>query len=230
MGSLNSAKANKYYEASSKEYKDNRYERCMYENEDAIENTIRYITRTRKTGNEDDLILSGAFGCCNELTSEDWILQFKKVQEFCRDKKIASKVAHEIFTFTNEEIELIVASELNLFCLINDMGSLYYNSGHQVIYAVHYGMDSADGLDTQKKLHVHFVINIVNFENGNLLPTRLSSKPMSFGNQFFRIDFKVKERESQMNRILYRHLGIKNPYEVANPMDYITNAYTLYGT
>ncbi len=142
-----------------------------YANKNVVENTMRYITRTRKEENRRNELL--VYGSPNVtcFPGEDGIRQaiseFKTVQTYLHYPLYGRRVFHEIFCFSEEErygfqrIEQI--NDLALTC-----SKVYDHLGFQVIYAVHYS--------EEKKLHIHFVGNAVSYVTGNKYHTSLNDK------------------------------------------------------
>lgn len=233
MASLTVAKGTMYYDADWGTYRE-----CVrndnYENEDSIRNAIKYITRSRnKDTGESDLLTYGSPGCCSLVEPEDYIAMFEKVQKYVRgDKPIKSRIVHEILVFDDKESYLLSCNMMNMFSCVRKCAEIYYREGFQTVYAIHYGTHNGD-IDKKptKRLHAHFVVNNVNFRTGNVFPTHIASKACTLngGKTYFRIPFGTKERESEMNGILYEeYLKLLNPYRVDNADDYVRNAYSLY--
>ena len=132
-----------------------------YTNKDAISNTIRYITRTRI--NEDrkhELVSYGSpnvtcFG--GEEAIERAIKEFKDIQRYY-SKTEGRKVHHETLNLTDEEAKSFInGAQIDAFAL--DCSRVFDKQGYQVIYAAHYS--------NKYRLHVHFIVNSVNYRTGN---------------------------------------------------------------
>lgn len=236
MATLNPAKSNCYYDAKKNSYNKSHFTNRDHSNEEAIENAINYILRTgKRVDRKGDLWFAGAAGCCAyNMTSDDYIKQFKFVQKYCRgDREIKTKVIHEILTFSPEEAQVLLSNFYLCKAIADYAAHLYYAEGFQCVYAVHYGYHEEDINSFGKPnpvLHIHFVINSVSFLTGNIFPTKIGSKPYSFDNEvFFHIPYLTKNREALINEFLYTNcFGMANPYAVENPNKYAENAYKLY--
>lgn len=131
-----------------------------YTNLDAVENVIRYITRTRKDENRlHELISYGGHGVSVFFDSTVMIMQFCKVQQFFGiQQRGGRRMRHEFFRFSDYEMQLLM-DKLHLVDMIaKECSVVYFDMGFQVVYAVHY--------DTEKRLHIHFGVNSVNYING----------------------------------------------------------------
>ena len=130
--------------------------RGTYVNDDAVENVIRYVTRTRPDEDRrNELIFFGGAGVSQEL--EQMIVQFKYIQRtFRSNANLGKKIVHETFSFHQEEIQELDMDKLMKFayrCAFH-----YYSLGYQVVYAMHY--------NENQDYHIHFAVNAVNYLNG----------------------------------------------------------------
>lgn len=131
-----------------------------YVNTDAVSNVIRYVTRTRENetkGNE--LVCYGAMGVCNYMTPEKMIQQMNYVQlGYDIVRRGGRRIYHEYFLVSPKEFAAMNGSieVLNQFAM--ECCNHYFQLGHQVVYAIH--------MDSQKKLHIHFCVNTINFRTG----------------------------------------------------------------
>lgn len=148
-----------------KEYKNNQasdqiqYNSYYYKNSTALDNVLHYITRTRNNESRaNELLFWGSFGASN--TDVDLMIkQFKYVQALMR-YKTERKLYHLSYNFDDIEMKHL-AQDIDLLNQIAVNQSLiYYRWGHQVAYAAHY---------ENNRIHIHFVINSVNFCTGLML-------------------------------------------------------------
>lgn len=133
-----------------------------YVNADAVENVIRYVTRSRRgETRQAELLGYGGAGIGFYLMPEQIIGQFLYVQDVHRiDARKGRRVYHETFGNLNSEFELM-GRDLNLLHqFATECCRIYYQKGHQVLYAIHW--DEKGG----KGLHIHFIVNTINFQNG----------------------------------------------------------------
>lgn len=148
-----------------KKYNDNKkynhYKRCNnYSNHDAVENLLRYILRIRKTETrQNDLIMYGGKGVSLNLPPENIIKQFLYVQNlFQIDSRGGKRMYHEVLNLNDEEAKLFGEDMNKLYQFAMICCDLYYMNGYQVVFAVHF--------ETEKRLHIHFAVNAVNYING----------------------------------------------------------------
>lgn len=145
-----------------------------YVNKDAIENVIRYITRTRK--NEDrghELIDWGGMGVGCYASPELVIEQFHYVQN-AYGKADGRKVYHEVLGFTEEEFDRMWRDYGLVYRIAMENASKYYSMGHQVVFAIHHA--PKDNGSRNSGVHIHFVVNTVNFMNGKKWHTSFRQK------------------------------------------------------
>ena len=136
-----------------------------YYNTDAVENVIRYITRTRANEmKEEELICWGSYNTLiyNEAGIPDpevAINQFLGVQMFYDIKKRKGKrMYHETLNLLPDEYFFLLGDQYRFPCLLYECCKYYDNMGFQVVYALH--------LSKSKGVHIHFAINAVNYKSG----------------------------------------------------------------
>ena len=122
---------------------------------------LRYITRAR-LGEErrKELIAWGARGAQYSKGIERVISQFIQVQRNYdwNDPRYRRHCYHEVFSFKDLIILQLDAEWWN--SLAFRMSQIYWENGHQVVYAVH-GPDRGAG-----GLHIHFAVNTVSMIDG----------------------------------------------------------------
>ena len=130
--------------------------RGTYVNDDAVENVIRYVTRTRAgEDRRNELIFFGGAGVAQE--PEQMITQFKYIQRAFRSgANLGRKITHETFSFHQQEIQELDLDKLMKFAY--RCAFYYYSLGYQVVYAMHY--------NENQDYHIHFAVNAVNYRNG----------------------------------------------------------------
>lgn len=133
-----------------------------YTNPDAPEKLIKYVTRTNEK-TDDDLITWGGLGITEYKDIDSIINQFYIVQKMhTRRGNFGRYVSHEVFSFEPETEILIHEKNLDIDKIARKMANDFYtNDNCQVIYGVH--KPEYEG----KHMHIHFVINSVNYRNGN---------------------------------------------------------------
>lgn len=170
--------------------------RGHYTNADAVNNVVRYITRTRI--NEDrqkELIYYNGFGVVNYLTPAEMISQMCMVQEKYRiSVRGGRRIYHEFFLIGNEEFYQLNRNMEYVKRIAAECSRIYYDMGFQVVYAIH--------RDKEKKLHIHFCVNTINFNTG--MKWHSSHKDLH-------------EREMIFNTILYRYMNLIIPIQFINP-------------
>ena len=163
-----------------------------YENEDAVENVVRYITRTRPGENrKDELIAYGAMGVSAYAEPEIMIQQMKYVQNFYEiERKKGARIYHEFYRFDEREQSILGNNIVYLQQIALQCCNVYYERGYQVIYAVHY--------DREKRLHIHFCVNAVSFVNGNKWHEYMNG---------------LSQRQALFNGIAKKYMNIISPIE-----------------
>lgn len=167
-----------------------------YINEDAVENVIRYITRTRKSEDrEDELIAWGGMGVGCYGSPELVIEQFRAVQRaYGKETNSGRKIYHEVLGFMEDEFERMWRDYGLVYQIAEECAGRYYSMGHQVIFAIHHA--PKDGQAGNKGVHIHFVINAVNFMTGRKWHT-------SFRQSYTRErDFNQSMREVTNERVI----------------------------
>lgn len=130
-----------------------------YKNKDAVENVIRYITRTRENENEEkasELISYGGRGVSAD-SPENAIMEMEKVQE-AYNKKSGRRIYHEFYLLKDSDFEAMGKNYEIVKKFAHTCAGYYYNHGYQVEYAVH---------ESKKKhTHIHFAYNSVSSIDG----------------------------------------------------------------
>lgn len=143
------------------------YKNFHYTNKNAVNNLIRYITRTR--ANEDrtgDLVCYGAAGAGYYCSPEDIIRQFLYVQHvYGIERKKGRRMYHEVFNLLDCEISPFYGDCMPLWIVGMKCCQVYYQMGFQAVFALHY--------EPGKRFHYHFAVNSINFLNGRKWHTSL---------------------------------------------------------
>lgn len=131
-----------------------------YTNKNAVENVIRYASRTR--ANEDrfsELVSFGGMGVTMLSGVEDIIAQFLYVQNVYNiETRQGKRIYHEVFSLDEREAFNIKYDMTILDAVAKECCKVYYSAGFQVVYAIHY--------DPGKKYHIHFIVNSINYRTG----------------------------------------------------------------
>ncbi len=137
-----------------------------YMNADAVENVIRYITRTRQNEDRaDELIAWSGMGVGCYASPELVIDQFHAVQDVYGIKaKGGRRIYHEVLGFREEEFERMWRNYGLIYQIAVECAKKYYSMGHQVVFAIHHA--PKDGQMGNKGVHIHFVVNTINFMTG----------------------------------------------------------------
>ena len=156
-----------------------------YDDSYVVNDTIRYITRTReKDKNSSDILCYGAVGLSSN--PDKMIEQMKITQNLNGiDKKGGRRIYQEIYGLGKLKNPNI--SEINKFA--RECAKEYYSQGHQVAYGVHQKLDGS--------AHIHFIVNTINHNTHRKLHDY-------FGNR--------SDRENRFNsiRTMYKFEGRKN--------------------
>ena len=147
------------YEVMGKNEKGSPFRKySYYKSETAIENLLRYVTRTQKNGvNTNDVVSIGGAGVFLYIGIEPVIQSFRDVQK-AYGITSGRRMAHEVFSFSNEDFVEYGCDYNRVILLANEMCSYYFNQGFQVVYAIHHELG--------KFVHIHFAINAVNYKTG----------------------------------------------------------------
>ncbi len=153
--------------ASIHEYTNKNGELCQvrtgnYTNKNAIENLIRYITRTRP--NEDrlnDLKGWGARGVLASADIETIISQFTKVQQILRGSNVIRHMYHFVYQFDEVESKYIGNDYSLAGAIAHAQSMIFFQMGYQTVYAIHD--------DPEKRMHLHFAVNSVNSQTALML-------------------------------------------------------------
>lgn len=132
-----------------------------YTNKDSIHHVIRYITRTRC--NEDrvnELICYGSHhGYLYQKPVTELISEFEYVSN--QYNAVGSLISHYIIQISSTlyakmNNDPILLSEYATACC-----RYIFDLGHQTCFAIHYSKE--------RKLHIHLVINTINYKTGKKL-------------------------------------------------------------
>lgn len=131
-----------------------------YVNSNAISNVIHYVTRSRKGEyRQNELVGYGGAGVGYYLTPDEIIRQMSYVQQLYNiNLRKGRRLYHEFFLIKDEEFKRLGENMYTVHNIANECCRLYYEAGFQVVYAIHW--------EKEKRLHIHFVVNVINFRNG----------------------------------------------------------------
>ena len=144
-----------------------------YINSDAVEKTIRYITRTRSMEDRaDELIAWGGMGIATYQTPELVIKQFCRLQTvYGIAARGGSRVFHEVLEIKEDEFVKLGYDYARVWETAMSCANQYYEMGYQVIFAIHHAKDNCHG--GNKGVHIHFVVNTISFLTGNKWHTNM---------------------------------------------------------
>ncbi len=144
-----------------------------YTNTDAVENVVRYITRTRRTEDRaDELVAWGGLGIGCYQTPELAIEQFRRLQNLHNIAvRKGPRVFHEVLGITEEEFGKLGYDYGSIYQIAMKCAQYYYDMRHQVIFAIHHA--KGNGQVGNKGLHIHFVVNTINFVTENKWHTNM---------------------------------------------------------
>lgn len=136
--------------------------RGKYVNEDAVENVIHYITRSRvNEGRREELMGYGGAGVGIYLLPDQIIGQFLYIQKVHGiDARKRRRVYHEVFGLQDSEFAELNCDMDVLHRFARECCQVYYQRGYQVVYAIHW--EPFNG----KKMHIHFAVNTISFRDG----------------------------------------------------------------
>lgn len=144
-----------------------------YINSDAVEKTIRYITRTRSMEDRaDELIAWGGMGIATYQTPELVIKQFCSLQTvYGIAARGGSRVFHEVLEIKEDEFAKLGYDYARVWETAMSCANQYYEMGYQVIFAIHHAKGNCHG--GNKGVHIHFVVNTISFLTGNKWHTNM---------------------------------------------------------
>ena len=133
-----------------------------YSNFQDMVNLIRYVTRTNGLS-KDDLITWGGIGVAEFMGPDGMIRQFGDVQQMHKRKGEFGRYAdHEVYSCSSVEERLIKEKKIDMDKVARKMAYDFYERDRcQVVYGAHTKHRGSDCI------HIHFVINSVNFATGN---------------------------------------------------------------
>lgn len=178
------------------------YDNSNFNNVDAVENLIHYVTRTRENEyRAGDLITCGATGAGYYQTVEDtihiasqsspsriscyqraeyMIQQFKYVQNTYRiNSRKGRRMYHEVLNLLDIEAAWLNYDPFWFWKVGIECCQIYFQLGFQAVFAVHY--------EESKHYHFHFAVNSISYVDGRKWHTSFLEK---------------NERESIFNGIL----------------------------
>lgn len=129
-----------------------------FQNKDAAENLIRYITRTREEEyRRDDLLLYGSSSGYTYHKPVDHIIQeFEYIQKFYKAK--GALMCHYVIQISPQNYARMNNDINTLGNFATECCRYLFQMGHQACFAIHYPQGG--------KLHIHLAINTVNFNTG----------------------------------------------------------------
>jgi Relaxase/Mobilisation nuclease domain. len=173
-----------------------------YANVDAVENLIRYVTRTRPNEQRrDELYGYGGAGVFRYDTPEIMAARFNAVQDAYEiSRRKGRRMVHEVFSVADREFGGLNCDMGLLNQIALELCRVYYSQGFQAVYAIHW--------DKEKKMHIHFAVNAVSFVTGKKFCTSVR------GN---------RDRGRSFNTKLYQYCKMLHPeigWEWNQPEEY----------
>lgn len=153
-----------------------------YKNTDAVENVIRYILRERYCETRrPDLISYGGAGIDINASAATIINQFLAIQNLYKiDERGGRRLVHEVYSFSDEEFKMLGENYALVDYVAREISAYFYAQGFQIVYAIHN--------ESGKRVHIHFVMNTINFRTGKKFVSRGEDFKyrLMFFNQIFR--------------------------------------------
>lgn len=158
-----------------------------YCNSQSLENLIRYVIRDREEEDrKGELIVWDVLGCPKMLGTESIIEGFRLIQgAYKRDGDFGRYVDHEIYEFSENELYEMKKSGADLKKIAMALAKNIYDENYQVVFGVH------DKDKESQNVHVHFVINSVNFTTAEKRHENMKN---------------TKKRELEMQKIIEREI------------------------
>ena len=172
-----------------------RYEGQYYKNDDAIEKVIRYITRTRHMEDRiGELICCGGSGVSFNYGVDYIIHQMQTTQDFYNiNDRRGRRLGHEVFSFSDEDFELVLDSDYRAVDHIaQEVCDYYFSKGFEAVYAVHY--------DEEKHVHIHVAYNYVSYLDGHKYRSRrddIIEKNAAYLNAYWKAYLIIDKRRKQ---------------------------------
>jgi len=156
-----------------------------YINNDAVENVIHYITRTRANEPDGEALISvGGAGVAYYLGAEAIINQMKYVQNvFGIEQRGGRRMYHEVFQLSFEECQALGADGRVINEIALELLQCYFQKGHQAIFAIH---------NNREGVHIHLVVNTISYCTGLKWHDSME---------------ELKERETCFNQTVYNYIG-----------------------
>ena len=141
-----------------------------YTNANAVSNVLKYILRVRKNETrKEELISFGGMGVTLYAGPDEIIQEFLYVQKLFRiDVRKGRRIYHEVMCLTNEEVAALQSDIRVIHQLAQDCCCVYYQSGYQVVFAIHW--------DKDRRFHIHFVVNTICFYDGRKWHTSMEER------------------------------------------------------
>lgn len=132
----------------------------LFTNKNAVENLIKYITRTRLNEQRaSELIAYGGPSIGNYYYPEEIIAQFLGVQNLYNiNNRCGRRMYHEILSFTDTEFKYLNYNYEVIKSIAAEICKIFFDRGHQVLYGIHFS--------EEQRLHIHFAVNTINFRTG----------------------------------------------------------------
>ena len=106
---------------------------------------------------------------------------------------------HEFYLISDEEFKMLGENIDSVHYIANECCRLYFSLGFQVAYAIHW--------ENEKRLHIHFVVNTINFRDGRKWHSSM-------------VD--LQERQKIFDSILEKYLSL-----IIMPISFIDNYKAL---
>lgn len=164
--------------------------RGKYENEDAIENVIYFITQERKYDDPSHELIYYNSIPMGPISRQGLISEYKRVQSaFCGKKRTGKKMFHEIFMFDAWDCAPLGNDRKCLTYFADECAKYYYDQGFQMVYALH--VNWKDGY------HIHFAGNAVSYLDGRIWKTNkaeITVREAYFNSLFCEIAGRIKPK------------------------------------
>ena len=201
MGILINANGSHYFQNNQGEITRRKVD--YFKNKNAVENLINYVLRTRKNEmRRADLKAWYAWGASSYSGSEEIINQFQYVQNiYGIEMRSGRKMYHFLYSFSDEERTLIGFRYTLALEIAVKQAERFWNMGFQTVCAVHD--------EFEKKLHIHFAVNAINYITGNKLHYNFN---------------QLNELEADFNNITAISLRQTSPPNAICPIKFIDNS------
>lgn len=133
-------------------------EKNKYQNYDALDKTIKYVTRNNGS-DRSDLIGFGGSGVMLHKGISNLIYSMKLPQNIWNvNQSIGPRLYHFVLDLSLEETHLFHNDKCRMCQYANMCTNVFFENGYQCVYGIHIKLDGS--------IHIHFIISSINYQDG----------------------------------------------------------------